>query len=244
MTDDRRLLLEQFFDGEVDEARSNQLQAELLGDAEAARYLLQLAALRNLARRHDPAAAVRQTRTADNLVLGGATEKRPVSSRRRPGVLVGVTAMAAAAALVWLGVAIAPRPIRNEDPPFKRIIPEPRSAAAAGLSPANPGLAWRSFAERQRRQTVWEIEMIHRINAPGGHLEALAQRLLAPRPTSSQRRRSSAREILAIELANASTDPAMQTAARAVVALRPGSRRHDSFGQSRREASAPIKPGA
>jgi hypothetical protein len=72
MTDERRLELERFFDGELPPDRQAEAARLVAEDGDARLYVDRLARLRALARAHESAAAARPSRRRIPLVLAGA----------------------------------------------------------------------------------------------------------------------------------------------------------------------------
>jgi hypothetical protein len=246
MTDDQLGRLEQLFDGELAHAEGEELHASTAADATAARYLSELGALRELARRHDPAATVPRSRPLNLSSLGAA---RGRIARRGSAVKAHllILGLAATAALVWLAVSLAV----NSD---RRSVPGPgwrETDRAAVLSRSRPGkrpLAVRSIGSKQRANTTVELEVLRWMGNAHEVPQSLLMRLLGPhRPRRSLRRPGAGREMLAIELANDQADQSALATTRQLLTPRSSVRRRD--GPPRHETDVlephpPLRPSA
>lgn len=179
MNESQRLRLERDFDGELPAAERDDLRRELAHDPDASRHLDQLAALRTLARAHDPAA--RPAVAAPTVVAF-----RPPRRRLRR---IAVPAAVAAGFVLALTVPWGRQVARKSVPP-RAASPQPDAVAVRPVRPlALP-------------RTPLEIELIRLSNAPARGPERAARAVLSRK--GSSRRRPASREILALELANGS----------------------------------------
>ena len=212
MNDDRRQILARCFDGEsvVDDPH------EAVKDAESLAYLRRLSLLRELAVRHDPAAA--------------GSPRQPVFVVPRSRWPIPATIVAVAASLVFMIV------IRRDGPRADR---ESGSIADARARPAaGPSTARVPIRIRRSPQPPLEVELYRWANESAPYREdsagvvlSLASRLVG-RPAS--------REILALVLANATPGSSIKlprlVASRATST--PGSVR--KLGTSRRHRPSPL----
>jgi hypothetical protein len=209
VNDERRLALERFFDGEAD-ADDPRVAAD---GPEARDYLRRLGLLRDLARRHDPAADL--------------PSRRPVVVPPRPRGRIVATALALAAGVLFLFLSFAARS-------GLRTGREPASLPAGGPQPtASAGVAVAATARSRSPRPPLEVELYRWANASSPHREEAARVVLSR--VASLHGRPASREILALELANATPGSfvklprsvAPQAAATPGSIRRPGpSRRH------------------
>jgi len=123
MTDDRHRRLERLFDGEAEPADPGPSLAGTRPDGSAARYLDALAALRALAERHDPAAAV-------------PVRSRPWPPPARPRrARWPAYASIAAGVLILLSIFAAPR---GAAPPDPAVVASRAPASALAQRPRPP----------------------------------------------------------------------------------------------------------
>jgi hypothetical protein len=174
MNDERRLELEQYFDGELSPDRHAEIARLLRGDGEARLYLRRLTRLRNLARSHERAAR----RRASRVLLP------PPPRSRAPRVLAVATAALAAsvaAAIVWRGRTASEVPGASS----------PTTIVAPGPIAAPP----------ERTTLIREVELYTWANRNHRRPEAAASAILfsGARPG----KRPAAVEILALDLVNA-----------------------------------------
>jgi hypothetical protein len=169
MTDDRRLEIERRFDGELDGLGP----ASPVEDPEARQHLDRLSRLRDLSRRHDPAATAprREFKVPD---------RRP----RRTSWLV-VAGVAAAAVLAYVAVEFRTKP---------------PDIAVLVVKPAQPPVITRPVEPSVARPPL-EVELYGWANTPTRAPKQVARLVISP--GSPSRKRSPADEILALELANA-----------------------------------------
>jgi hypothetical protein len=208
--------LERYFDGELAEPERIRIENEIADDPEAARHLSALAAIRDLARRHDPAADVPRRPGLDAMPR---QRDRPASRppRRAPRLAVG---LAASLALALVGWSLMGRPAWRADaepgrPTQEKPVLLGRSrptSRAAGLHP--PG--------RDRVGLVRELALLD-----GGDSAAFRESLLSLPATARAASSAPRYEMLAIELANHDDDDGRE-AARRLLAARPASRRPPS----------------
>jgi hypothetical protein len=211
MNDERRQTLERLFDGEPvgDDAH------DAADDAESLAYLRRLSLLRELALRHDPAAAVSPRRPV--LI--------PPRSRRR----ISATLLALAASVLVMALAVR-YGLRTD--PERNSIPSDSSGPAA-----TEGLVVSSAASPRSPRPPLEVELYRWANESSPYRDDAAGVVL-PRAGSFEGRPAS-REILALELANATPGSAVNFP-RSVVSratASPGSTR--KFGSSRRHRPTP-----
>jgi hypothetical protein len=231
MTGKHRFQLERYFDCELHGAERAVVACLLTEDSEAVRHWDRLMALRRLAQRHDPAATVPRTRPVANPQViasaGPVVDWSPEHSGslrawRHPHPIVVSVASVLAASLFLALVPLDEVPIRRVGPiggngKPAEVTTRPR------LTATSPG---RGGAEGRR--SSWDVVIYGWANAPPGPPEQVAVHLLGHAPTPN-RRRSAAREILALELANASAAGAMEVVTRAAVSLRPGPKPGPSY---------------
>ncbi len=203
MNDPQRLACERLFDDEVPEAERDALLRELVRTPAADAYFQQLGRLRELSRRHDPAAL--QPRA---WVLPESLEVEPavlpfVAPGPGPGVfggssrkLAGLCAIGALAAclLVWGTLsAVRPKPAQ--------VVVIPKNVAPV----TRPSVSLKPTAEHPGNNAIRSLEanLSRWANAPAGKPETVARLILSH--SSTGRRRSSGREILALKLANSAT---------------------------------------
>jgi len=212
MNDERRQILERLFDGErvADDPRDAADDDESLG------YIRQLSLLRELALRHDPAAAVPPRRPVHV----------PPRSRRR--IFATVLAMAASVLFVVLIVNYG----RRTDPE-RASIPAARGWPSAGTIDAGA-----QRASRRSRRPPLEVALYRWANESAPYRDDAAGVALSR--LGSLHGRPASREILALELANAVPGSAVNfprsVASRATAS--PVSVR--KFGSSRRHQLSPT----
>ena len=177
MTDDRSLEIERYFDGELADQDRRPVLDRLAGDPEARRHLDRLMVLREVARRHDPAANIpRRT-------ISPIRRRRPV-----PSWLAVASIAAAVALLCW------PR-ARVMDPPRNGTEERSRLRSASSPLPTTDRLSLSTD------RPPLEVELYGWANTPSRAPGQAARLVLGP--ASAAHKRSPADEILALELANA-----------------------------------------
>ena len=174
MNDDRRLDLERYFDRELSPAQSADILHSLGDDPDASRHLARLARLRVLAQNHDPAAAI----APRPVVLSLALRKRSAAAP-----------LIAAAALLLLSI------------PLSRLWIAPSSPTIIAPTHPSVSIAAAPTAPRPLSNPSLEVGFYRWSNASTRDNEEAARVVLS---RVSHSRRSSAREVLALELANAS----------------------------------------
>ncbi len=211
MNDERRQVLERLFDGEpaVQDPRDE------ADDAESLAYVRRLSLLRELALRHDPAAAIPP----------GQPVLVPLRSRRR--TVAAVLALAASVLFVALMVHHG-----------RRAHPGPASIPAAPSSPsAGSSVADARIAGSRSPRPPLEVELYRWANESPPYRDDAAGVALSR--VGTLQGRPASREILALELANAIPGSAVNfprsVASRATAS--PGSIR--KFGSSRRHRPTP-----
>jgi hypothetical protein len=210
MNDERRQILERLFDGEpaVDDPRDE------ADDAGSLAYVRRLSLLRELALRHDPAAAI----------LPGRPVLVPLRSRRRD--LAIVLAIAASVLFVTLMVHHG-----------RRADPRPASIPASPPSPsAGSSVAGARIASPRSPCPPLEVALYRWANESAPYRDDAAGVALSR--VGSLQGRPASREILALELANAIPGSAVNFP-RSVISrttASPGSIR--KFGSSRRHRPA------
>lgn len=169
------LEIERLFDGELPPADRRRAFDALETDPEARRHFDRLARLRELSRRHDPAA---------NWLEGRPFAPLPRRLPWRPALAAAVAAVAAVVLLSRMG-----------DP--ARVGPVTPLPFAVGPV-ATPVVAPAGMVDRG----PLEVELYRWANAPGRAAGQAARLVLSS--STATRKRSPADEILALELANAS----------------------------------------
>ncbi len=174
MNDERRLELEQYFDGELPLDRHTEIARLVSEDGEARLYLHRLARLRNLARSHQPAAGRPASRVLPS---------PPPEWGAPRGLAVATVALAAsvAAVIVWRG----------------RMAPEMPGAPASAASVAPAAVV----APSERLAPILEVELYTWANRNQRRPETAASAIFFS--GSRSRKRPAAVEVLALDLANA-----------------------------------------
>lgn len=197
MNDDRRLDLEQLFDQELPPVQADATLRSLADDPDAARHLARLDRLRSLAQNHDPAAKI-----APRPVV------MPLAPRSRRFALPAL----AAAALLLLAIPL----IRlGNAPSAPAIVVHPTPSVSIATAPAAP---------RSLSGPSLEVGFYRWANASTRDNQEAARVVLS---RVSPSRRSSAREVLALELANASPG-AMERVKKVLNSHTPGRRSSSS----------------
>jgi hypothetical protein len=177
MNDEARLELERYFDGELPADRHAEVARLLSEDHEARVYLDRLAGLRALAQRHDPAAGRPAGLVAISL---------PSRPRRVRAWAIAVAALAVSIAALVVG--------RNHSTSEAPDAPNLRVVAGPTQVPPEPNPPIRTH----------EVALYTWANTAQRRPEPAASALLLPRMYSGKR--PAAVEILALELANATTE--------------------------------------
>jgi hypothetical protein len=177
VNDERRQILERFFDGEAvnDDPRAAANEPE--DDA----YLRQLGLLRELSRRHDPASA--------------SPPRRAVVIPPRPGFRKYAAILALAASLLLMVFAARRWPMGDR-------VPHPMPVASPEASTNAEVVVDAAVVPRSRGPSV-EIELYRWANAESPRREDAARIVLAR--VEGLHARPASREVLALELANSVT---------------------------------------
>ncbi|MFI5455401.1 MAG: hypothetical protein ACHRXM_08105 [Isosphaerales bacterium] len=181
MNDERRKTLERLFDGEpvFDDPRDE------ADDAESLAYLRRLSLLRELALRHDPAAAV--------------PSRRPVLIHPRSRRRTFATVLALAASVLFMAVMVHYARLAD---PVPASIPAAPAWPAAGTSIADARIA----SPRSPRPPL-EVELYRWANESSPYPDDAAGVALSR--FGSLEGRHASREILTLELANSMPGPAV-----------------------------------
>ncbi|GAC1471082.1 MAG: hypothetical protein NVSMB9_16830 [Isosphaeraceae bacterium] len=215
--EERLLLLQRLFDNELSDDDRQFLAQARVDDPESRRYLDQLSRLRVLANRHEP--TVSRARP-----IRFAVEPKARSAHR---VLLSFGAIAAGL-VAWLAFL-------NSQPLERGRADGPLSVVRAPVGRVET----RSTRTPEQAQGPLEVELYRWANTPARGASGTARAVLSGSSTSH--RRSAAREILALELANA-TPRAMGKVPRVVLsngALIPGPFRRPTPGHRRPPPNTP-----
>ena len=193
MTDHHKQMLEQYFDGELDRQDVAELERVMAEDPQAMRYLNHLGLLRRVARKHDPAGEVATVAPARRVPSAASSSTRPARPWRRARLLA---ACSLAAGILGLLLIYRDRSVLVDGTPRPAA---PRIWSERTSTPI--GRVARPRTNPAPASDPLEIELIRWANSTPRGRASVARVFLAR--TAAPHRRSNAREILAIELANA-----------------------------------------